>query len=92
MRKMPQSATSVALNPAEERRQRVIKYTIAMTIRVICIILMLFVQGWWLLICALGAILLPYFAVLVANQQMKSPAPEAEGVLPLSLPMTDSSQ
>jgi len=25
------------------------------------------VQGWWLLVCALGAILLPYFAVIAAN-------------------------
>lgn len=33
----------------------------------VCIVAMLFVQGWWLLICAIGAIFLPYFAVVVAN-------------------------
>lgn len=44
-----------------------IKYSIAMGIRVVCIVLMLFVQGWWLLVCAIGAIALPYFAVVVAN-------------------------
>lgn len=44
-----------------------IKYSIAMGIRMVCIVLMLFVQGWWLLVCAAGAILLPYFAVVVAN-------------------------
>lgn len=44
-----------------------IKYSIAMGIRVICIVLMLFVHGWWLLVCAIGAVTLPYFAVVIAN-------------------------
>ncbi len=46
-----------------------IKYSVAMGIRMVCIVLMLFVQGWWLLLCAAGAILLPYFAVVLANVQ-----------------------
>ena len=46
-----------------------IKYSIAMGIRMVCIVLMLFVQGWWLLVCAIGAIALPYFAVVFANVQ-----------------------
>src|SRR5680860_818102 len=62
-----QSITSLPLSPEEERRSRMIKYTVAMGIRVVCIVLMLFVQGWWLLVCAIGAIALPYFAVIVAN-------------------------
>lgn len=44
-----------------------IKYSIAMGVRVLCIVAMLFVHGWWLVVCAAGAILLPYFAVVVAN-------------------------
>jgi hypothetical protein len=44
-----------------------IKYSVTMGIRVVCIVLMLFVQGWWLLVCAIGAITLPYFAVVIAN-------------------------
>lgn len=44
-----------------------IKYTVAMTIRVVCLVLMLFVQGWWLAVCAIGAIALPYVAVVLAN-------------------------
>ena len=46
-----------------------IKYSIAMGIRMVCIVLMLFVQGWWLLVCAIGAIALPYVAVVFANVQ-----------------------
>jgi hypothetical protein len=62
-----QSITSLPLSPEAERRNRMIKYSITMGIRVVCIVLMLFVQGWWLLVCAIGAITLPYFAVVIAN-------------------------
>ena len=44
-----------------------IKYTIAMSLRVVCLGLCLVVPGWWLLIPALGAVFLPYFAVIIAN-------------------------
>ena len=44
-----------------------IKYSITMGIRMVCIVLMLFVHGWWLLVCAAGAIVLPYFAMIIAN-------------------------
>lgn len=64
--------TSVQLSPAEERRSRMLKYSISMGIRMVCIIAMLFVSGWWLLLCALGAIFLPYIAVVIANQAVVS--------------------
>ncbi|KQV08117.1 hypothetical protein ASC63_13320 [Leifsonia sp. Root112D2] len=44
-----------------------VKYLVAMGIRVLCIIALLFVHGWWLVIPAVGAIFLPYFAVVIAN-------------------------
>lgn len=50
-----------------------IKYSIAMGIRMVCILLMLVVTGWWLVVCALGAIVLPYIAVVVANTQIVAP-------------------
>lgn len=62
-----QSITSLPPSPEAERRSRMIKYTIAMTIRVLCIFAMLFVDGWWLAVCAAGAIFLPYIAVVLAN-------------------------
>ena len=70
-----QSITSLPLSPEEERRRRMIKYSIAMGIRMICILLMLVVQGWWLLVCAIGAIMLPYIAVVIANTQVAAPQP-----------------
>ncbi|PWC07922.1 DUF3099 domain-containing protein [Mycetocola zhujimingii] len=61
------SITSLPTAPEEEQRARMIKYTIAMSIRVVCLVLMLFVEGWWLAVCVAGAIILPYVAVVLAN-------------------------
>ena len=63
----PQSLTSIAQSPEHERRSRMLKYTLAMSIRVVCIVLAMFVQGWLMWVCFAGAILLPYFAVVIAN-------------------------
>jgi len=65
--KQHQTITSLPPSPEAERRARMIKYTIAMTIRVLCIFAMLFAQGWWLVVFAAGAIFLPYVAVVLAN-------------------------
>jgi hypothetical protein len=67
MKQQQQSITTLPLSPEEERRRRMIRYAVTMGIRMVCIVMLLFVQGWWLLVCALGAILLPYFAVIAAN-------------------------
>lgn len=65
--KQPQSITTLAESPDDDRRRRMIRYLVAMTIRVVCIILCLFVRGWWLLLPVAGAVLLPYVAVVLAN-------------------------
>ena len=62
-----QSITTLPPSPEAERRSRMIKYTIAMSIRVACIFCMLFAQGWWLAVFAAGAVFLPYVAVVLAN-------------------------
>ena len=59
MKERVQSATTLPAAPRDERRTRVIKYAITMSIRMICLVLMLFVQGWWLLIVGIGAVFLP---------------------------------
>ena len=78
MKKKLQSATSLPVSPAEERRIRMLKYSIAMTIRMICIIAMLFVSGWWLVVFAAGAIVLPYFAMIAANVRIAPKTSEVE--------------
>jgi hypothetical protein len=46
-----------------------VKYFTMMTIRVVCFVLMVVIQpyGWYTWLFALGAIVLPYLAVVVAN-------------------------
>lgn len=65
--KSSQSVTSLPASPDDERKKRMTKYLITMSIRIVCLVLMLFVKGWWLAVVAAGAILLPYFAVVLGN-------------------------
>jgi fatty acid desaturase len=65
--KQTQSITSIGVSPEDERKSRMLRYTLAMTIRVICIVLAMVVQGWLMWVFFAGAILLPYFAVVIAN-------------------------
>ncbi len=65
-----QSVTSIQASPEAERRSRFIKYTIAMVVRVLCIILAVAVPiGWLTWLFVAGAVFLPYFAVVIANAQ-----------------------
>lgn len=77
-----QSVTSVDVSPDEERKARFIKYTIAMVVRVACIILAVSVPlGWFTLFFSLGAIFLPYFAVVIANEVGSAPSDKATKVV-----------
>jgi hypothetical protein len=67
MKSTAHTITSLPPSPEQERRKRMIEYSIMMGIRVLCVLACIWVRGWWLLIPALGAIFLPYFAVVVAN-------------------------
>ena len=65
--KQPQSVTDLPESPEDEHRRRVFQYVLAMSIRVVCVVACIWVRGWWLLIPAAGAIILPYIAVVLAN-------------------------
>ena len=68
-----QSITTVSESPDDERKSRMLKYTLAMTIRVVCIVVAMFVEGWLMWLAFAGAIFLPYFAVVLANAQGPKP-------------------
>ena len=63
----PQSITSLPESPDDERRRRMVRYGIAMGIRVVCVIACFFLHGWWLVLPLAGAVFLPYIAVVLAN-------------------------
>lgn len=44
-----------------------LRYTVAMSIRMLCLVACLIVPGWWIIIPAVGAVVLPYIAVVLAN-------------------------
>ncbi|HEY4152474.1 MAG TPA: DUF3099 domain-containing protein [Pseudolysinimonas sp.] len=74
MRTKPATITELPPSPDAERHSRMIKYAIAQGIRVLCIVAVFFVPGWWVLIPAAGAIFLPYFAVVAANNVRRGPS------------------
>ena len=82
----PQAITSLAPSPEEDRRARMRNYSIAMGIRLVCIVACFFAPGWWLLLPAMGAIFLPYVAVVLANVSAKekgAPVLRPGGLLPV---------
>ncbi len=84
------SVTSVEQSPEDARKRRFINYTVAMLIRVACILLAVVVTGWLQWVFFAGAILLPYFAVVVANATGSSnKAPKAQAVTPLQISSKD---
>lgn len=70
--------TSLPPSPDEERRQRMIRYSIAMGVRLVCVITAFLVPGWWALAPAIGAIVLPYVAVVLANVGAEGKGGEVE--------------
>lgn len=62
-----QSATSLPASPQEDRKRRMRAYSTAMSVRMVCLVLVFFVPGWWKLVFGIGAVVLPYIAVVLAN-------------------------
>lgn len=60
-------------------------YTVAMSIRVVCLILGVLVQGPLMWVFFAGAIFLPYFAVVLANAQGQSARSNTAAALSMPL-------
>lgn len=90
MAKQPSTITSLPRSPDDDRHRRMVRYSITMGIRLVCVILCIFVRGWWLLLCAAGAVLLPYIAVVLANavDARGSVVDRPGAILPVSPPAT----
>ncbi|GAA1255108.1 DUF3099 domain-containing protein [Arthrobacter pascens] len=61
------SITDAAAAHSEDMRERMIKYALAMGIRMVCLILIFVVDGWFKLVAVAGAVFLPWIAVVIAN-------------------------
>lgn len=51
----------------KDRAYRMRMYFFTMTVRMACVISLFWVRGPWIILVAIGAIVLPYVAVLIAN-------------------------
>lgn len=76
-----QSATSLPQAPKDDAGSRFAKYAIMMTIRMVCIAAMVLITpyGWYTWLLGIGAVFLPYIAVVIANvgQEMQRPGAES---------------
>ena len=61
------SVTSAAPSPTLEQSARIRRYLITMAIRTTCFILLVVVDSWWRWLFLVGAAVLPYVAVVLAN-------------------------
>lgn len=59
--------TNAAVAHSEEMRQRMIKYAVTMGIRMVCLALVFVFDGWFKIIPVVGAVILPWVAVMIAN-------------------------
>jgi hypothetical protein len=66
------SITDAAAAQSEDMRQRMIKYALAMGIRMVCLILIFVVDGWFKILMVAGAVFLPWIAVVIANGSDKA--------------------
>jgi hypothetical protein len=62
-----QTATALPRSPLQDRRSRMRKYSIAMSVRTLCLIGVVLVPDWWRFVLGAGAVFLPYVAVVLAN-------------------------
>lgn len=84
--------TSVGVNPAKDRAYRMRMYFATMTLRVLCIISLFWVRGPWIILVAIGAIVLPYVAVLIANAVSHVGGEAHETPTPLELTSSEASE
>lgn len=79
------SVTSAGVSAADDRAHRMRMYFIAMALRVVCVLSLLWVHGWWIIIPAVGTVVLPWFAVMVGNAVATETVEEIDAPEPLEL-------
>ncbi|WP_033349759.1 DUF3099 domain-containing protein [Leucobacter salsicius] len=77
--------TSAGVSAAEDRAHRMRMYFIAMALRVACVVSLFWVHGWWIILPAVGTVVLPWFAVMVGNAVAQTVDEEVDAPEPLEL-------
>ena len=83
-RRRPEAATitDAPESPESEFRRRRLRYLLMMVLRLVCLILAAVVigadvpyAGWWAAACIAGMVVLPWAAVLIANDRLPDRKP-----------------
>ncbi|GAA6526782.1 DUF3099 domain-containing protein [Intrasporangium sp. DVR] len=83
---MVHTVTSAPSSPADDQSQRVRRYLTMMGIRIACLGLIFVTEGWLRWAAIVGAVVLPYFAVVTANAVRPSQSGAIEPVTPHAVP------
>ena len=75
---------------SQEQASRTRKYLLSMGIRTACVLAAIVVPGWPKWVFIVGAVILPYFAVVIANAGRRRDAPGDVGVVSQSRPALPS--
>ncbi|MBG0739620.1 DUF3099 domain-containing protein [Paeniglutamicibacter antarcticus] len=59
--------TDAPIAHSDDMHRRMVKYSLAMGIRLVCLFLIFVLPGWFKIIAIVGAVALPWFAVIIAN-------------------------
>lgn len=77
--------TSAGVSAAEDRAHRMRMYFVAMALRVACVVSLFWVHGWWIILPAVGTVVLPWFAVMVGNAVAQNVDEAVDAPEPLEL-------
>ncbi|MFF0341046.1 DUF3099 domain-containing protein [Kribbella sp. NPDC004875] len=72
------SVTSAQPGRSEDLDSRIVRYAWMMSIRIVCFVLAVLTPSPWRWLFVVGAIALPYFAVVLANAHRSSTEPAAD--------------
>ncbi|TCC21304.1 DUF3099 domain-containing protein [Kribbella sindirgiensis] len=75
------SVTSAQPGRSEDLDSRIARYAWMMSIRIVCFVLAVVTPSPWRWLFVVGAIALPYFAVVLANAQRSATTPAADPYL-----------
>ncbi|WP_328999230.1 DUF3099 domain-containing protein [Kribbella sp. NBC_00709] len=75
------SVTSAQPGRSEDLDSRIVRYAWMMSIRIVCFVLAVVTPSPWRWLFVVGAIALPYFAVVLANAHRSSTEPAAEAYI-----------
>jgi hypothetical protein len=78
-----QSVTSAPEARTEDQARRLKQYLFTMTLRTVCFVLLVVVDAWYRWIFAVGAVFLPFVAVVAANAVMPRVAGRVRPVVPV---------